>query len=135
MSTKITVRQELRWKISLSSPGGPAVRARYAPGHVGELTQHIPFEMVDDALTATNRTRKRVRDLPSRVVVYLLIAAGLFTELGYQQVWARLVAGIEGIPVAAPSSSALAQARRRVGVAPLAALFGLLAGLTTSQDP
>jgi len=33
-----------------------------------------------------------------------------------------------GIPVAMPSSSALAQARRRVGAAPLAALFRLLAG-------
>jgi hypothetical protein len=100
----------------------------YAPGHLGELTQHIPFEMVDDALAQTNRTQKRVRDLPSRVIVYLLIAAGLFTELGYQQVWARLIAGLGGISVALPSSSALTQARRRVGVAPLAALFQLLAG-------
>ncbi|TDQ04587.1 transposase IS4-like protein [Labedaea rhizosphaerae] len=62
------------------------------------------------------------------MVVYLLIAAGLFSELGYLQVWARLIAGLDGISVARPSSSALTQARRRVGVAPLAAVFGLLAG-------
>jgi hypothetical protein len=103
-------------------------RGSFAPGHLGELTQHIPFEMVDDALTQTNRTQKRVRDLPSRVIVYLLIAASLFTELGYPQVWARLVAGLHDIPTALPSSSALTQARRRVGVAPLAALFQLLTG-------
>ena len=62
---------------------------RFAPGHLGELTQIVPFEMVDDALASTSSVQKRVRDLPSRVVVYLLLAAGLFAEGGYQQVWAR----------------------------------------------
>jgi hypothetical protein len=99
----------------------------FAPGHLGELTQIVPFEMVDEVLAATGRTQVRVRALPSRVVVYLLLAAGLFAELGYRQVWARLVSGWdEAHPV--PSSSALAQARRRVGAAPLKMLFELLAG-------
>ena len=48
---------------------------RFAPGHLGELTQLIPFEMVDEALKATGRVQVRLRDLPSRVVVYLLLAA------------------------------------------------------------
>jgi Insertion element 4 transposase N-terminal/Transposase DDE domain len=100
----------------------------YAPGHLGELTQVVPFDLVDEVLTETRGTQSRVRDLPSRVVVYLLLAAGLFAEVGYRQVWARLIAGLDGLPVATPTSSALAQARRRVGVKPLAALFGLLAG-------
>lgn len=99
----------------------------FAPGHLGELTQVVPFEMVDAVLADTGATERRVRGLPSRVVVYLLLAAGLFEGLGYRQVWARLVAGLgAGRPV--PSSSALAQARVRVGVAPLKALFELLAG-------
>lgn len=101
---------------------------RFAPGHLGELTQIVPFEMVDEALASTMRTQVRVRALPSRVVVYLLLAAGLFAESGYRQVWARLVAGLDGLAVATPTSSGLAQARRRVGVAPLRALFNLLAG-------
>ncbi len=84
--------------------------------------------MVDEVLASTRRVQARVRDLPSRVVVYLLLAAGLFAELGYRQVWARLVAGLDGLVVATPTSSALAQARRRVGVEPLRALFGLVAG-------
>jgi len=79
---------------------------RFAPGHLGELTQQVPFEMVDEVLTSTGRVQARVRDLPSRVVVYLLLAAGLFAELGYRQVWARLIAGLEGLPVARPGSSA-----------------------------
>jgi hypothetical protein len=100
----------------------------FAPGHLGELTQIIPFEMVDAVLASAKRTQVRVRDLPSRVVVYLLLAGALFAELGYRQVWARLVAGLGGLVVASPGSSALAKARRRVGVAPLRGLFELLAG-------
>lgn len=84
--------------------------------------------MVDDILTTTGATQTRIRDLPSRVVVYLLLAAGLFAECGYQQVWARLAAGLDGLTVATPTSSALAKARRRIGPQPLAALFALIAG-------
>jgi hypothetical protein len=92
------------------------------------LTQVVPLEMVDDVLATTGAVQSRVRDLPSRVVVYLLLAAGLFAECGYRQVWARLTTGLDGLAVATPTTSALAQARRRVGVKPLAALFALLAG-------
>ncbi len=101
---------------------------RFAPGHLGELTPIVPFEMVDAALAETGTVQQRLRDLPSRVVVYLLVAAGLFAELGYGQVWARLTAGLDGLEVAHPRPSALAAARRRIGVAPLRALFELLAG-------
>jgi hypothetical protein len=102
----------------------------FAPGHLGELTRQVPFEMVDAVLEATGAVQSRVRVLPSRVVVYLLLAGALFAELGYQQVWQRLTCGLAGGPavVAMPPSSALAQARRRVGAGPLKALFELLRG-------
>jgi len=100
----------------------------FAPGHLGELTQHLPFEMVDEALAQAGGLQRRLRDLPSRVVVYLLLAACLFPELGYRQVWARMVSGLAGMVVAAPTAAALCQARRRVGVAPLRWLFELLRG-------
>jgi len=45
-----------------------------APGHLGELTQIVPFEMVDAALAATGTIQSRTRLLPARVVVYLLLA-------------------------------------------------------------
>jgi len=54
------------------------------------LTRIVPFEMVDAALVETGAVQQRLRLLPSRVVVYLLLAAGLFTETGLVQVWARL---------------------------------------------
>ena len=100
----------------------------FAPGHLGELTQLIPFEMVDEVLTATRRVQQRVRLLPSRVVVYLLLAGCLFAEYGYSQVWQQLTAGLGGLTLAEPSSSALRQARQRLGPAPLRALFDLLRG-------
>jgi Insertion element 4 transposase N-terminal/Transposase DDE domain len=101
---------------------------RFAPGHIGELTRIVPFEMVDAAISATRAGQRRVRDLPSRVVVYLLLAAALFADLGYGQVWARMTAGLAGLDVAGPTAGGLAQARRRIGVAPLRALFDLIRG-------
>jgi hypothetical protein len=91
---------------------------RFAPGHLGELTQLVPFEMVDAVLAETGRVQSRIRALPARVVVYLLLAGCLFADLGYGQVWQRLVAGLEGLPVAAPTAAALTKARRRVGAGP-----------------
>jgi hypothetical protein len=104
----------------------------FAPGHLGELTQIVPFDMVDQALAATRTTQARVRVLPARVVVYLLLAGGLFAGLGYRQVWHKLTAGLGGLPVASPGDSALWQARARLGAAPLRWLFDLLRGPATA---
>jgi hypothetical protein len=101
---------------------------RFAPGHLGELTQQVPFEMVDAVLEETCRLQRRVRDLPARVVVYLLLAGCLFAELGYCQVWGKLTAGLGGLPVPCPAASAMTQARRRLGPGPLRELFFLLRG-------
>jgi Insertion element 4 transposase N-terminal/Transposase DDE domain len=100
----------------------------FAPGHLGELTRIVSPDLVDAALETTRATQQRLRVLPSRVVVYLLLAGALFAEIGYRQVWARLVAGLHPSSVATPGSSALSQALRRVGVAPLRELFTLVAG-------
>ncbi len=101
---------------------------RFAPGHLGELTQQVPFEMVDAVLEQTCRVQRRARDLPARVVVYLLLGGCLFAELGYSQVWGRLTAGLDGLPAAVPTASAMTQARRRLGPGPLRELFSLLRG-------
>jgi hypothetical protein len=106
----------------------------FAPGHLGELTQFVPFELVDDVLAQTRRVQRRVRDLPARVVVYFLLAMCLFDRDGYEGVWARMVAGLAGYRVAAPTGSALRQARRRLGVAPLAALFDVLRGPVAARS-
>jgi hypothetical protein len=99
----------------------------FAPGHLGELTQIVPFEMVDAAVEAAPSGPTRVRELPARVVVYLLLAGALFAGTGYTRVWAKMTAGLT-TPAARFGSSALSQARRRVGVGPLRELFDLLKG-------
>jgi hypothetical protein len=84
--------------------------------------------MVDEALAETGTVQRRIRDLPSRVVVYLLLAGCLFADQGYRQVWDRLVAGLDETSTAPPTACGLTQARRRVGVKPLRFLFNLLRG-------
>ncbi len=99
----------------------------FAPGHLGELTQYLPFELADAVLEDTRRVQRRLRDLPSRVGVYFVLALGLFPEAGYLGVWGKLTAGL-GAGAPAPSEKALRDLRRRVGAAPLRALFEVLAG-------
>jgi hypothetical protein len=100
----------------------------YAPGHLGELTQYLPFELVDDVLAVTGTVQRRLRDLPSRVGVYFVLALALFPRLGYSRVWGKLTAGLAGLAVAHPSEKALRDLRRRLGPAPLKALFEVVAG-------
>lgn len=66
----------------------------YAPGHLGELTRQIPFELVDDILARTGTTQARLRILPSRVGMYFVLALALFPSLGYLRVWDKLTTGL-----------------------------------------
>ena len=100
----------------------------FAPGHLGELTQYLPFELVDDTLEQTKTVQRRLRDLPSRVGVYFVLALGMYPRLGYARVWAKLTAGLAGMDVRCPSEKALRDLRRRLGPAPLKALFEVVAG-------
>ena len=100
----------------------------FAPGHLGELTQVIPFELVDGVLADTRTVQRRLRLLPSRVGIYFVLALGLFPRKGYRGVWAELTAVLDGLGLAVPSAKALRDLRRRLGAAPLKALFEALAG-------
>ena len=100
----------------------------FAPGHVGELTRIVPFELVDAVLEETGAREKRLRLLPSRVGVYFVLAMCLFPRPGYLGIWAKLTAALGGLGLASPSAKALRELRRRIGIAPLKALFETLAG-------
>ena len=54
----------------------------FAPGHLGELTQYLTFELVDDVLAQTRTVQRRLRLLPSRAGVYFLLALAMFLHLG-----------------------------------------------------
>ena len=100
----------------------------FAPGHLGELTWQVPFELADAVLEETRTREQRLRDLPSRVGVYFVLALGLFPGLGYQNVWRKLTAALGGLGLPSPSGKALRDLRRRIGVAPVKALSEVLAG-------
>lgn len=99
-----------------------------APGHVGELTQIIDFALVDAVVEETGTREQRRRLLPSRVVVYFVLALALFEQCSYRAVWDKLTAGLGGLVLVRPAMSSLSRARRRIGAAPLRRLFDTLAG-------
>ena len=100
----------------------------FAPGHLGELTRQVPFELVDAVLEQTRATERRLRTLPSRVGVYFVLALAVFPGVGAAKVWASMLAGLDvGLRVSV-SGKALRDLRRRVGAAPVKALFETLAG-------
>jgi hypothetical protein len=99
-----------------------------APGHLGELTRIVPFELVDGLVDDARARERRFRLLPSRTGVYFLLAMCLFPRAGYLAVWGRLTAALDGLGLAVPSAKALRDLRRRIGAAPVRALFEVLAG-------
>jgi Insertion element 4 transposase N-terminal/Transposase DDE domain len=100
----------------------------FAPGHLGELTRIVPFELADDVLQRSRAAQRRLRLLPSRVGVYFALALGLFPQAGYAGVWSQLTAALGPLGLTAPSAKALRDLRRRLGPAPLKMLFETLAG-------
>jgi hypothetical protein len=100
----------------------------FAPGHLGELTRIVPFELVDGVLEEAGGRERRLRLLPSRAGVYFVLAMCLFPQAGYLGVWGKLTAALDGLGLAVPSAKALRDLRRRIGIAPLRLLFEMLAG-------
>jgi Insertion element 4 transposase N-terminal/Transposase DDE domain len=113
------------------SEAGPAV----VPGirltdriGIGVLTRLIDRDLVDDVLAETGRAEQRSRLLPARVVVYYVLGLCLFFGDAYEEVMRLLVAGLhftgawqKGWQV--PTTSAISQARQRLGAVPLQLLF------------
>src|SRR5437764_5679575 len=101
---------------------------------LGALADYIPASLVDQVLADTGRVQQRVRLLPARAVVWFILALTLFHGQGYRSVWRELAhdGGDEG--AVTPSASGLSQARHRLGVAPLAALFARLRGAHAQPD-
>lgn len=95
---------------------------------IGVLTRLVDRELVDDVLAETGRAEKRSRLLPARVVVYYVMALCLFFDDSYEEVVRLLVSGLRFLGTwrkewAVPTSSAISQARRRLGPEPLKLLF------------
>ena len=95
---------------------------------LGVLTRLVTRDLVEDVLAETGRKEQRKRLLPARVVVYFVLALALFYGDSYEEVMRKLVQGLSWLAVwksewHVPTSSALAQARERLGSEPLRELF------------
>src|ERR1700751_2870413 len=95
---------------------------------IGVLTRLIDRDLVDDVLAETGRAEQRTRLVTSRVVVYYVLALCLFFGDAYEEVMRLLVAGLLFTGAwqkdwQVPTTGAIAQARQRLGAAPLQLLF------------
>lgn len=98
---------------------------------IGVLTKTVPRFIVDEVLVETGRKEKRSRLLPAHVVVYFVMALALFRD-GYDEVMRHLVHGLRFARTwsqqwKVPTTGAMAQARARLGEAPMAELFSRIA--------
>ncbi len=95
---------------------------------LGVLMSVLDRDLIDEILVETGRREHRVRLLPARVVVYYVIALGLFFGDAYEEVMRKLVGGLRYVRAWSdnwkiPTTSALSQARARLGEEPLQILF------------
>ncbi len=95
---------------------------------LGVLTRVVDRDTVDDVLGRADRHQTRVRLLPARVVVYLVLALCLFTSDGYDEVVRKLANGLRGLRILSgewkvPTPSAISQARARLGHEVMGKLF------------
>jgi hypothetical protein len=94
---------------------------------LGFLAAFCPPATVDMILEETERIEQRTRLLPSRLVVYYVLAMALYASEGYRELYRLLVEGLRALdpslPIVVPQKSAFSKARERVGSAPLRRLF------------
>ena len=91
------------------------------------LSQHIDPQWIAHALAVTGKASVRRRKLPAEQVVWLVIALAMYRNQSMAQVVAELDLALPDEVNPDIASSALTQARQRLGQHPLAQLFGLCA--------
>ncbi len=92
----------------------------------------IHRDIVDDVLRECGKREKRQRLLPAHVVMYYVLALNLFFGEAYEEVLRQLVNGLKFLGNwrgnwEVPSTSAISQARARLGEAPMKLLFERIA--------
>lgn len=106
--------------------GVSAGRFEIANVGLGVLAEAFPLETVQAILAATGREGKRKRLLPASLMVYYVIALGLFVGVGCREVLRRLLDGATWIwpnEVRVATESAITQARQRLGSLPIERLY------------
>jgi hypothetical protein len=95
---------------------------------VGVLTRLLHRDLIDEVIAECGKREKRSRLLPAHVVVYYVLALNLFFGDGYEEVMRHLVGGLRFLrnwrtEWNVPTTSAISQARTRLGAEPMKILF------------
>jgi hypothetical protein len=95
---------------------------------LGVIARKYPRSKINEVLQETGRTSIRERQLPAHVVVYYVIALGLYLGVSYGEVLRCLLEGLEWIGwdvrrLRRTAKSAISQARSRLGWEPLKQLY------------
>ena len=96
--------------------------------NIGVLTTRFPLEVVREVLKETGRESQRQRALPAHVLMYYVIALGLFRPQDTREVLRVLQEGLKVIfgerrEVRTAGKAAISQARSRLGTEPLRQLY------------
>jgi hypothetical protein len=99
---------------------------------LGVLSSVVHRDVIDDVIRETGKREERSRLLPAHVVVYYVLALNLFFGEAYEEVMRQLVNGLRFLGNwrdnwTVPTTSAISQARTRLGEAPLKLLFARIA--------
>ena len=91
---------------------------------LGVISKTFPLEKVNQVLERTGKVSRRQRDLPAPVVIYYVMALGLFMQVSYREVLRCLLEGIiwlkaPGTKVKVTGKSGISQARTRLGYGPV----------------
>lgn len=98
------------------------------------LGEHLPYEWIEQAIACTEKASIRRRRLPAEQVLWLVIALALYRHQSISEVVDELDLALPDAEVPFVTKSAVAQARQRLGAAPVQALFTLSAHAWSEQD-
>lgn len=98
-----------------------------APESLSTFQKHLPLDWIHTALEQTDKASIRRRKLPAELVVWLVIAMGLFRDRSISDVVDKLDLQLTDKLGESVAPSAIPQARQRLTSEPLEALFNLTA--------
>src|SRR3972149_3982042 len=106
---------------------------------LGVLSKTFPPEKETQALERTGKVSQRQRNLPAHVVIYYVMALGLFMGVSYREVLRCLLEGVTwlkspGAKVKVAGKSGISQARTRLGYGPVKELHDEVVKTIARQD-
>lgn len=112
-------------KASIRGGSGPRLVDQIS---LGVLADVIPRDLIEDCLNETGKREQRTRLLPAHVMVRFCLAMCLFFDDDYEEVMRKLVGSLKSMRSwsdrwRVPTTSAITQARQRLGREPLRLLF------------